>query len=260
MEILKVRIDLPARQELLRLLRDRVLARRDGLITIATVNAECLALAAQETAYRDVLNGFSLNVIDSAGVSLVARLRGVGRPPRTPGSQLIYDLAQLCAGSDRAMFLLGTSPRTASLACARLRQLYPGLDIAAYSPAFSPTPALALSVEDEAVVWRSMTELRPAVVCVALGMPKQEVWIAAHRGQLEEAGVRVAIGVGGAVAYVGGVFPEPPQWVRQVGMEWLYRLLREPHRRFRRQATRLPRFLALATWEAIRLRRRGASD
>lgn len=258
MEILKVRIDLPARQELLRLLRDRVLARRDGLTTIATVNAECLALAAQDTAYRDVLNGFSLNVVDSAGVSLAVRLRGVRRPPRTPGSQLIYDLAQLCAESDKAVFLLGTSQRTASLACERLRQLYPGLDIAAYSPAFSPTPAL--SVEDEAVVWRSITELRPAVVCVALGMPKQEVWIAAHRGQLEEAGVRVAIGVGGAVAYVAGVFPAPPQWVRQVGMEWLYRLLREPHRRFRRQATRLPRFLALATWEAIRLRLRGDSD
>lgn len=255
MRMLGVRLDLLPADEMLALLTERLEAPEAPLTTISTVNAECLAQASQDEGYRQVLNAFDLNVIDGVGVSMVAWLRGAKRPPRTPGSQLIYDLARLCAEAGRPLLLLGAAQRTATLACERLRALYPGLEVQSYSPGFSPSHRLA--AEDEQAVPALLAELRPGVVCVALGMPKQERWIADQHERLQACGVRVAVGVGGAVAYVAGVFPEPPAWVRRYGLEWAYRLLREPHRRLGRQAARLPRFLALAGWEAIRLRLSG---
>lgn len=255
MRMLGVRLDTRPAAEVLALLEARLRAPQAELLTVSTVNAECLAQASQDESYRRALNGFGLNLIDGAGVSLVARLRGLRRPPRLPGSQLIYDLARLCAETHQPLLLLGAGQRTATLACERLRKLYPALPVESYSPAFSPSHRLA--ADDEQAVSTRLAELRPGVVCVALGMPKQERWIADQYERLQSCGVRIAIGVGGAVAYVAGVFPEPPAWVRRNGLEWAYRLLWEPRSRLSRQASRLPRFLLLASWEALRLRLSG---
>ncbi|HXG35551.1 MAG TPA: WecB/TagA/CpsF family glycosyltransferase [Dehalococcoidia bacterium] len=254
MRILGVRLDILPPLELRQMIEARLQQGEDGLLFITTVNAECLAIASSDDTYREVLNQASLNVIDGAGVALIARLRGQRRPHRAPGSELIYELARTCQITGNRLFLLGSETRTARRASERLHRLYPGLQVDWYSPSFSPS--LALSVEDEAEIERRLREYSPGVLCVALGMPKQEFWIHQHKQPLAEWGVKLAIGIGGALAYVAGDFPEPPRWVRALGLEWLYRLLRQPHKRFRRQALRLPRFLALALLETAKLRLR----
>jgi N-acetylglucosaminyldiphosphoundecaprenol N-acetyl-beta-D-mannosaminyltransferase len=255
MEILGVRLDLLSREEALRTIEGHLTGASQGLCAVTTVNAECVDLAAGDPDYRQILAHSSLNLIDSAGVAWIARLRGYGPRQRIPGSDLIYDLARLCQSHGQRLFLLGAAPTVAAAAALRLPEMQPGLEVESYSPPLTPSDRLPPAEEE--TIFRRLAALSPRVLCVALGMPKQERWVHRHRQRLEEVGVRVVIGVGGALDYLAGAVPRAPAWMRAVGLEWLYRLLRQPRRRFRRQATRLPRFLVLASLEALRLRLRG---
>ncbi len=278
MRILGVRLDLLTKQEALatieRQLLQPVLSSAEGPTDIpyiiTTLNAECLVLAADDPAYRETLNRSSLNLPDGIGVIWAARLRGARPLERIPGSDLIYDLARLCRTHGRRLFLLGAAPAPLSAALTRLRNLYPGIEVSGYSP--SPTLSLpALSPAEgskgphhlppqeeqveERVVLERLASFSPHLLCVAFGMPRQELWIAEHRDRLRDLGVSLAVGVGGAIDYAARVLPRAPQPLQRLGLEWLYRLWREPRKRLPRQATRLPRFVLLASLESLRLRR-----
>lgn len=255
MYILGVRLDLASKEQALAILQEQLLRPSPGLYVITTVNAEAIALARHDPSYRAILNEASLNVIDGAGVAFIARLRGAKSVPRLPGTDLVYDLARLCQAHSKRLFLLGAAPQVASAAGQRLRQRFAGLEVEAYSPPLSPS--YRLPAAEERAVFRRLQAFSPHVLCVALGMPKQEQWIHHWRQRLTEEGVRLAVGVGGALSYVAGTTPRAPAWMRGAGLEWLYRLLRQPRQRFRRQATRLPAFLILASLEALRWRLRG---
>jgi len=248
--LLGVRLDPLSEEDLLRRL-ELHLFDSHGLLTVTTVNAECIALANRDPRYRQTINSSSLNLIDGAGINLAARLRGLGPFPRLPGADLIYTLAQQCQQHNLRLFLLGGAPEVAQAAGQRLQSLYPGLEIAFYSP-------LRLSEEsglDESQpIFDLLEEFSPHVLYVALGMPKQEKWIALQREQMEKMGVRLAIGVGGALDYISGRVPRAPRLWRRLGLEWLFRLLRQPRLRLRRQAERLSWFAVAAFMEALRLR------
>lgn len=257
MRILGVRLDPVTKEQALTAVEARLLEAGDAPFVITTLNAECLALASRDPAYADALNRSDLNLADGVGVVWAARLRGAGPIERIPGSNLIYDLAELCRLHDKRLFLLGSSPATLNAALQRLRSLYRGLAVNGYAP-----PALTshrLSAQEERAVFQRLAAASPQVLCVALGMPRQELWIAEYRDRLGEAGISVAIGVGGAIDYLAGVLPRAPETVQRLGLEWLYRLWRQPRRRLRRQVSRLPRFLVLAFLESLRLRLRGGS-
>ncbi len=247
--LLGVRIDLPARRELLSLLRQTLRGPSPGLVDITTVNAECLAIAHAEPAYREVLNRCRLNLVDSVGVALALGLKGITPVERVPGRELVEVLAALCWEAGAGLFLLGSREQVAREAAFRLMARHPGLVVAWHCPPFLPGPQMPPSVEQAAL--GALRHHRPKVVCVALGMPKQELWIGLHRRRLCSLGVRIAIGVGGTLDYLAGVVPLPPAWAAQWGLEWLLRLVRQPRKRLGRQVRRLPLFLALALREAV---------
>ena len=247
--LLGVRIDLPTRRELLSLLRQTLRGPSPGLVDITTVNAECLAIAHAEPAYREVLNRCRLNLVDSVGVALALGLKGITPVERVPGRELVEVLAALCWEAGAGLFLLGSREQVAREAAFRLMARYPGLMVAWHCPPFLPGPQMPPSVEQAAL--GALRHHRPKVVCVALGMPKQELWIGLHRRRLCSLGVRIAIGVGGTLDYLAGVVPLPPAWAAQWGLEWLLRLVRQPRKRLGRQVRRLPLFLALALREAV---------
>jgi N-acetylglucosaminyldiphosphoundecaprenol N-acetyl-beta-D-mannosaminyltransferase len=249
MYILGARLDLVSREAVRAIIEEQLPRTAGGLCVITTVNAECIALASRDRGYREVIDAASLNVVDGAGVAWIAGLQGYKRVERIPGADLIYDLAGLCQRQGRRLFLLGAAPDVARIAGQRLQEVYPGLETAAYSP-----PLLAgdqLSPAEETALFHRLEASSTQAICVALGMPKQERWIHRYRPRLEGAGIRIAVGVGGALDYVAGTVPRAPSWMRERGMEWAYRLARQPRQRFRRQATRLPRFLVLAVVEAL---------
>jgi|GEM_PF-406024 N-acetylglucosaminyldiphosphoundecaprenol N-acetyl-beta-D-mannosaminyltransferase len=251
LRVLDVPVDLVRREEAMALLAS-YLRHRGRLLHVVTVNPECIAIARRSPAYRRIVSSAGLALVDGVGVEMVARLRGARTTERFPGADLVWELARLCQESGARLFFLGSRPEVAAAAVDRLRERYPGLQVDWHSPPHSP--ALRLPAAEDAAILACLRRFAPHVLCVALGMPKQEVWIAEHREELEMLGVRVAVGVGGALDYLAGALPRPPRALRQAGLEWLYRLLRQPRRRWRRQLSRLPYFLVLALAEALRER------
>lgn len=210
------------------------------LYQIVTLNPEMVMAARRRPAFRTVLEQAALVTPDGVGIVLAARFCGTPLRGRVTG----VDLLEAVARTTLSLFLLGAAPGVAEKAASFLRRRYGAQIVGTW--AGSP------SERDTMYALEQITARRPAVLCVAYGAPAQDLWIAHYREALTAAGVRVAIGVGGALDYLAGVVPRPPRFVRQAGMEWLYRLLRQPWR-WRRQLA-LPQFAALAILEALQLR------
>lgn len=203
---------------------------------VITLNPEIAMACQQDTRLQRVLGAADLVVPDGVGILWAARWRGQRLPERVTGIDLAERLAARAAQHGHRLFLLGARPGVAEEAAARLARRYPGLVVAG-THGGSPNPC------DDAETLARIAGARPDILLVAYGAPAQEWWIARLRTQV---GVPVVIGVGGALDLLAGRVPRAPQWMRRVGMEWLYRLLREPWRARRMLA--LPRFGWAVLW------------
>lgn len=208
---------------------------------VVTVNPEFVIEAQRSPAFRAVLAQAALATADGFGLLLVARLRGRRLRGRVTGVALVERIAAEAARSGWSLFLLGATPGVAERAAAALQARHAGLRIAGCY-AGSPRPA------DEPGIRVLVAEARPDVLLVAYGHPAQDMWIARNQAAL---GVPVAIGVGGVFDFLAGVVPRAPGWMRRLGLEWLYRLIRQPSR-WRRIVVAVPVFL----WAALREPRR----
>jgi len=218
---------------------DDLLAAVDAFIRsgrphqIVTLNPEMLVAAHDDPDFRHRLNAADLNVADGVGLILAARWLGHPLRGRVTGSDGIYHLAAHSARRGYRPFFLGAAPGVAEIVADRLRALHPGLEVAG-------TYAGSPRAEEEEEIIARVRAAAPHLLLVAYGVPAEEKWIARNRDRL---GVPVMIGVGGAFDFVAGVARRAPRWMRRVGLEWLYRLLREPWR-WRRQLALL-RFVRL---------------
>lgn len=200
---------------------------RGGSHQIVTVNLDFLSIAERDPHFRGVINGADLAVADGMPLVWVSRWKGQPLPRRITGVELADECCRLAAELGRGVFLLGAAPGVAAAAARRLDVRHPGLRIAGvYSPPFGP-----LSAQEDAHIVRLIQQASPGVLLVALGAPHQDVWIHAHRDQLN---VPVAIGVGCVFDLLAGVVERAPVWMQQTGLEWAYRLLQEPGRLWRR--------------------------
>jgi N-acetylglucosaminyldiphosphoundecaprenol N-acetyl-beta-D-mannosaminyltransferase len=240
-EILGVRVDNTTYVELLDVVDAFV--NSGPAHQIVTLNPEMLVAAHDDPTFRQILNDAHLNVADGAGLTLAARWLGHPLRERVTGSDGIFRLAAHCAERDYRPFLLGAAPRVAQIVAERLTASYPRLEVAG---TYAGTP----STEDEDGIIARVRAAEPDLLFVAYGVPEEERWIARN---LDRLGVPVVIGVGGAFDFVAGVAERAPVWMRRVGLEWLYRLFREPWR-WRRQLA-LPRFVALVLKQRLRWRR-----
>lgn len=222
---------------------DEAIERIVGLLAaggphqIATVNPEFVMEARRNPAFRVALAAADLATPDGFGLLLVAKWRGMPLRGRVTGVELAERIAAEGAQRGWRLFLLGAAPGVAERAAAALCERYPQLLIAGCY-AGSPRP------EDDAHVRAVVAAAQPDVLLVAYGHPAQELWIARNQPNLH---VPLAIGVGGALDYLAGVVPRAPRWMRRLGLEWLYRLVRQPWR-WRRILTAVPSFL----WVALR--------
>lgn len=204
---------------------------------VVTLNPEIAMAGRSDARLARVLAAAELVVPDGVGIVWAARWLGQPLPERVPGVDLVERLAARAAARGDRVFLLGARPGVAEAAGQRLARRYPGLTIAG-THSGSPDP------RDDDETLRRIHETRPDVLLVAYGAPAQERWIARLRTQV---GVPVAIGVGGALDMLAGRVPRAPWWMRRLGLEWLFRLLREPWRTRRMLA--LPRFVWAVIWD-----------
>jgi len=180
------------------------------------------------------------DIVTPDGMPVVWAMRsfGVARQERVYGPTLMLHLCEEAARSGLRIYLYGALPQTLEDLSRRLRARYPGLRIAGcYSPPFRP-----LSEEEETEVRGSIMASGADILFVGLSTPKQEKWMRAHRDSIT--GLTM-IGVGAAFDIHAGRVRQAPGWMQQRGLEWLFRLLIEPVRLWRRYVLITPRFLPL---------------
>ena len=206
---------------------------------VVTANPEFVMLCRNDSAVADIADHADLVVPDGTGAVVAARLLGDPLPGRAPGRLLVDRLVALATERGLSVFLLGGAAGVALRAADALRSRHPSLRIAG---------TYAGSAEDDADVVPRVLSAAPDVLLVAFGMPKQERWIARNLDRLMS--VRVVVGVGGSLDYLAGAAVPPPGIVHAIGLEWLWRLARDP-RRWRRQRV-LPLFALLVLLRRIK--------
>ena len=200
---------------------------------MVTINPEFTIAARNDRRFYQVLRKADLAVADGIGIVWAARLLGDRLPERVGGIDLVERLAERAARDGYGIFFLGAAPGVAEEAAAALRGRYPRLRVAgtfAGSPSCGEKPAIRAMI----------SAAHPEILLVAFGAPAQDLWIAENQAAV---GVPVAIGVGGAFDFLAGRIRRAPRWIQRIGLEWLYRLARQPSRW--RRMTALPRFAGM---------------
>ncbi len=227
--ILGVDVDAVTMAEAVNVVR-RAMDTRVGVM-VATANAEMLMRATHDEELRRILNASALVVPDGAGTVWAARHLGHAMPERVAGYDLAQELLRCAPAEGRRVYFFGSAPGVAEKAKAKAEQLYPGIEIVGVRNGF-------FSPADNAAIIAEIRAARPDLLLVALGVPKQEKWIAAHLAELD---VPVAIGVGGTLDVMAGVMKRAPHWMQRAKLEWLFRGLMQPKRAGRLLA--LPKFV-----------------
>ncbi len=198
---------------------------------VATANAEMLLRATHDAELKDILNAASLVVPDGAGTVWAARHLGHRMPERVAGFDLVQQLMKVAPVKGWRFFLFGSAPTIADKAKSKAEQLYPGIKIVGTRNGY-------FTASDEPEIISRIKSSRPDILLAALGVPKQEKWLAKFRDELN---VPVSIGVGGTFDVMAGVVKRAPLWMQRARLEWLFRAMLQPSRAGRLVA--LPKFV-----------------
>ena len=201
---------------------------------IVTANPEIVLHSREDAAYAAAVNGASLVLADGVGDLYAARILGTPLPERVAGSDLTPRLLSRLAERGGSVFLYGARPGVAERAGEKLKSAYPGLRIAGTENGY---------ISDETALFAALNAQKPDLLLLGLGAPRQELWMAENRRSISA----VMIGVGGLLDVLAGDVPRAPERWQKLGLEWLYRLVREPKRI--RRMIRLPEILLIALRE-----------
>lgn len=207
------------------------LFKQDSFSAVYTPNPEIIMLAQEDHELKEALLDADLVIPDGIGVIYASRIHKLGLEERLPGIEFMDRMLKFCNNTNGSIFILGGKPGVAQKACDNISDKYPNIVVKGAHDGY-------FSAEDELKVVDKINEVKPDILFVALGCPKQEKWIYSHRKILN---TKIAMGVGGSVDVWAGVAKRAPKIFIDLNIEWLYRLLREPHRIGRMMS--LPKFL-----------------
>lgn len=209
--------------------------RSAGPHMIFTPNPEIIVKAQKDEYFNQVLNKGDLNLCDGSGLTLVSGIR------RIPGVDFMLELCQIAEEENKSVFLLGSaSDEIAKKTAEELIKKNPLLKIVGHfrgpivresTETQKHKSTLVIDETENENVIRQINASGAEVLFVAFGMGKQEKWIAENLPEMPN--VKIAIGVGGSFDYISGTVKRAPCWMRKIGLEWLYRLFRQPSRLFR---------------------------
>lgn len=209
--------------------RAKELLDRPGADYCVTPNAEIVYEAMHDAAFCALLNDAALVLPDGAGTVLGAKLLGTPLKEKVAGIDFAANLLGILEESGKSLYLLGSKPGIGEKAAEKMLQMHPKLNICGIADGY---------FKDEAPVVEKINAVRPDVLFVCLGAPKQERFMHEHRGELE---TKLMIGLGGSLDGFAGTVKRAPKWMIRLQLEWLYRLIKEPRRLGRMM--RLPKFV-----------------
>jgi N-acetylglucosaminyldiphosphoundecaprenol N-acetyl-beta-D-mannosaminyltransferase len=224
----------------------RLVAARAGS-QIVTVNVDFLAVSRRHDKFQSIINSADLTVMDGKPLVWVARYLGIKDCERITGPDMIEAAAELSVRDGVRIFLLGGSDEAAQGTRKVLEAKFPGVKICGV---FAPPPAsYPFPAELDEEICQRIAAAQPDVVFVGFGAPKQELWIHDH---VKDLNIPVAVGIGGSFNFFAGSVSRAPEFLQRIGLEWSYRLWKEPSRLWRRYVLQdVPFVLRVLAIEAL---------
>lgn len=229
-DILGVSISKVTMQEATQKVREFV--KSDSFHSIYTPNPEIVMLAKADSDFHQILEEADLVVPDGIGVVIASKMNKDPLPERVAGYDLVQNTMKDAVKEGYKYYFFGSKPGISDEAAVKMRETYPGIQIVGTRDGY-------FKPEDEEGIIADINASGANILLVALGAPKQEKWIEANKHLMPN--VRVAIGVGGSLDVMSGNVKRAPEAFQKLGLEWFYRLLKEPTR-FKRMLV-LPQFL-----------------
>ena len=191
---------------------------------VCFLNADCANIAYRDKSYMDVLKNSHICLADGIGLKIAGKLLKKEVKQNVNGTDLFPFLCEALSGSGKKIFFLGARPGIADGVADWIRENHPDVMVAGFHHGF-------FSPEEEPAVISRIKDSDADLLLAAFGAPRQDIWISEH---IHETGVKVGIGVGGLFDFFSGRIERAPLWMREIGMEWLYRFIQEPGRLWKR--------------------------
>jgi N-acetylglucosaminyldiphosphoundecaprenol N-acetyl-beta-D-mannosaminyltransferase len=204
--------------------------KKKGKMFIATLNPEIVYEASRNKNLEIALRKATHKVVDGVGLAWAINFLSGETTELIKGRELMEKIFELCDENNSKVFLLGSTDEVLDLSVRKIEKLYHNISVRAktggkFDKEGKAAGEKALNQEKEAI--GEINEFKPDVLLVALGAPKQEIWLSEH---LDDLGVNVAMVVGGSLDVFSGKLSKPPRWMSKWGIEWLWRLIQEPRR------------------------------
>ena len=212
---------------------------------VSVANVHTLMEAYYNPQFTEALHKADLVTADGMPLVWMLRAMGATTQDRVAGMDLFLRLCKLASLNQISVFFLGSEKHILKRIRERLEIEFPRLKIAGMEPLpFRPLT----SHEDDAII-QNINNSGTGLLFICLGCPKQELWMAEHKHKINA----VMIGVGAVFAVYAGIYQRAPNWIRESGLEWLYRLIQEPQRLWPRYSRTIPLFIYLALLQLIAL-------
>ncbi|MCM5703272.1 WecB/TagA/CpsF family glycosyltransferase [Larsenimonas salina] len=221
-----------SREEALEALFDYMRAPHTNA-TVHFINAHCANVAQNHPRYYQALLNTNMVLPDGSGVAIACKRVGESLVANLNGTDLFPLICEQMAEEGLRLFLLGAAPGVADTMADKLKQRFPKLEIVGVQHGFFGTTGVDQVID-------KINEARPDLLCVAMGVPHQELWVERYRHRLK---VKLAMGVGGLFDFSAEKVSRAPKWLRSIGMEWSWRLMQEPKRMWKRYVVGNPVFL-----------------
>jgi len=215
---------------------------------VCLVNVHMLIESYDDTHFCNIVNQSDLSLPDGMPVAKSFSLLYDIDQKRIAGMNFIQDIFFECRQHQLKIFIYGSTDDVLLKTSDKLRKDFPGLEVSFFSPPFRP-----LTTQEKHDVIDMVNSASPDLIVVALGCPKQEKWMYEHRDLISGC----MVGLGGALSVYAGEISRAPLWMQQAGLEWLYRLSKEPRRLFSRYAYTNSKFLMLLFVQFLRVKFRG---
>lgn len=243
--VLGMRVDATSYEDAARRVARWARDRRSAYVCVASVHMVMEAFAS--AAFQSVVNGADLVTPDGRPLMWALKGLGVGDASQVRGTDLTSHVVERAAREGIPIGLYGGTPELLEAFEEVLRARYPGVEVACkIAPPFRP-----LSPEEDEQVTREIVASGTRVLLVGIGCPKQERWMAAHKDRIPA----VMLGVGAAFDFHTGRIRQAPRWMQEAGLEWVFRLMMDPRRLWKRYAKHNPRFATLFLLQLAGLRR-----
>jgi N-acetylglucosaminyldiphosphoundecaprenol N-acetyl-beta-D-mannosaminyltransferase len=230
-------------------------ARRESPpLHVVTANAQFLGRARKDPDFARVVQEAGLVVPDGMPLVWLRRMRDGISGARITGHDLVHASARLASEQGLSVGFLGAGPGIAESAAEKLATANPGMRVAGVFQGSFFADGRGASQREEDGIIEAIRESKPDILFVALGCPKQEMWISRHQ---RSANVPVAIGIGGVLDVLAGRFKRAPMWAQRTGGEWAYRLVQDPKRLWKRYLAEDLPTLTITAWEVLRERTNG---